>query len=255
MPVYFIRSEQVADGQVLLTPDLAHHLGNVLRLKTGETVRLVDETPKQYMARVLTVPPNPMTLQIESETLRPAQDSPRIRMCVALIKRDKMDWIVQKSTELGVSRISPVLTERTVIRPDLNRSKRQVARWETIAKEAAQQSCRWDLPVIDSPVDVKTVFAEPSKNPGFRFIFSEYSPPLSATKAIETRIRTGGDSGMFLVGPEGGWTDSELAQAETEGFTSLSLGARILRTETAAIAALSILQYEWQHGNHHTRGG
>ncbi len=247
MPVYFIQSEHILGQRVRLDSDLEHHLGNVLRLKIGETIRLIDETPKRYVARVLTTRPHPVTLEIESESLRPSGDSPKIRLCVALIKREKMDWIVQKATELGVTRISPVLTEHTVIRPDFKRAARQVARWEKIAKEAAQQSCRWDMPRIDPPVDLQTVFSEP-ENQGFQFIFSEQCSPSEGKQVIEKALSVSGRSGTLMIGPEGGWSASELAQAEASDYISLSLGERILRTETAVLAALSILQYELSYG-------
>ncbi len=248
MPVYFIRSEQITGLNIQLDTDLDHHLGNVLRLKVGEKVRLVDETPRQYLACVRTTRPGPVTLQVESETLQPVRDSPRIRLCVSMIKREKMDWMIQKATELGVSRISPIISERTVVRPDLNRVKRQGVRWGKIAKEAAQQSCRWDLPQIDNPVTIKHLFEEKHKT-GFQFIFSEQCPVTEGKKVIQQNIKTSAKNGTLLIGPEGGWASSELVDAEKSGFVPVSLGERILRTETAVLSALSILQYELSDGN------
>ncbi len=119
MPVYFIRSEQIDQGHVHLDKTLQHHLRNVLRLKVGETVLLVDEYPKRYETRVTASHPQPITLSIESEILPPLQNSPTIRLVVAFIKKDKMDWLLQKATELGVSSFTPLITERTVIRPEM----------------------------------------------------------------------------------------------------------------------------------------
>ena len=180
MPVYFIRSEQIDQNQVHLDKNLQHHLRNVLRLKVGESILLVDEHPKRYEARVTASHPHPIALSIESETLPPLQNSPTIRLAVALIKKDKMDWLVQKATELGVSRISPLITARTVIRPEMKKTLHQQTRWEKIAREAAQQSCRWDVPCIDAPLSFEALLSEKSeeKNDHFQMICTERHMPL-----------------------------------------------------------------------------
>ena len=280
MPVYFIRSNQIDQKKIHLDTALEHHLRNVLRLKTGESVLLVDEQPKRYLARVVTTHPLPMTLQIESEALPPSDHSPKIRLGVALIQREKMDWIVQKATELGAARISPVITARTVVRPDLKRSVHQVTRWGKIALEAAQQSCRWDIPSVDAPVSLQHLFSEPAlPTAAFRFIFAErlskaaYAPEMekaavesqasprsrlremARVMAVQKNMAAPVDSGLLLIGPEGGWTPDELIQAVGLDFFPLSLGERILRTETAVLAALAILNYEISNGNDPTTLG
>lgn len=284
MPVYFIRSNQIDQKKIHLDTALEHHLRNVLRLKMGEAIFLVDEQRKRYLARVMTTHPKPMTLQIESEALPPADHSPKIRLGVALIQREKMDWIIQKATELGVARISPVITARTVVRPDPKRSVHQVERWGKIAREAAQQSCRFDIPSVDVPVSLQHLFSEPElQAAAFRFIFAERFAkvpcPSDREKTRERAFESGEaaesegsprsplaemcrvmavqknralgpvDSGLLLIGPEGGWTSEELTQAIGLDFLPLSLGARILRTETAVLAALAILDYEISNGN------
>ncbi len=247
MPVYFIHSDQIDQGIIRLRSALDHHLRTVLRIKVGEHISFVDECPRRYQAKAISIHPGQMAFKIESETLRPTSKFPKIRLCVALIKRDKMDWMVQKATELGVSSISPVLTNRTVVRPDLKRGAQQVERWTKIAMEASQQSCRWDVPTLDRPIGLKTLFAEPPSNRE-RFIFSEQAPLSSCKADIEQEFS---GSIILLIGPEGGWTSTELSEGEVAGYRPFSLGEQVLRTETAALAALSIFQYEILNGTRH----
>lgn len=242
MPVYFIHSNQIVQNQVHLDKTLQHHLRNVLRLKVGEQILLVDEHPKRYEARVIASHPNPIALTIESEILPPPRNSPTIRLAVALIKKDKMDWLVQKATELGVSSITPIISARTVIRPDMKNTQHQHTRWEKIALEAAQQSCRWDLPRIDAPTALETLLSE-KQDDAFHLICAERYVADSAQTNIRDFISRK-KAGTILIGPEGGWETFERAKSEAAGYVPLSLGEQILRTETAALAALSILQYE-----------
>lgn len=248
MPVYFIRSNQILQNQVHLDTALQHHLRNVLRLKVGELIYLVDEHPKRYEARVIASHPKPIALTIESETLPPPDNFPTIRLAVSLIKKEKMDWLVQKATELGVSRLTPLISARTVVRPDMKRIKHQNERWGKIALEAAQQSCRWNVPTIDAPQSLEVFLSEPSEN-DFHFICSEQDAALSCQTGIQKAVSGEKTGGTVLIGPEGGWSTSEQKRAEAAGFLPLSLGKRILRTETAALAVLSILQYEILNGN------
>jgi len=249
MPVYFIRSDQIHHDRVDVGTELNHHLRNVLRVKRGETITLVDERPRKYLARILNPHSEPITLQIEAETFPPKLDLTSVRLCVGLLKREKMDWIVQKATELGVSRITPLITERTIIRPQAKRTIHQVQRWVKIATEAAQQSCRWNVPSVDVPMDVN-LFLGGGQLPGFQFIFSEHLPATACREKIQNKTAGAIDQGSLLIGPEGGWTLSEIGAAERAGFIPLSLGERILRTETAALAALTIIQYELSNGDH-----
>lgn len=254
MPVYFIRSDQIEQNQVHLDKSLQHHLRNVLRLKVGERILLVDERPRRYEARVIASHPNPIALIIESETLPLLQNSPTIRLAVALIKKDKMDWLVQKATELGISRLTPIISTRTIIRPDMRRTEQQMSRWEKIAQEAAQQSCRWDIPVIDAPLSLETLLSEKCDD-GFQLICAERHVVRSDQTTLRDAVFRHDGSGTVLIGPEGGWDASERDKAEAVGFLPISLGEEILRTETAALAILSILRYEILLGNHQPTTG
>jgi 16S rRNA (uracil1498-N3)-methyltransferase len=157
----------------------------------------------------------------------------------ALIKGDKMDWVIQKATELGVAIIVPIHSTHSVIKPNPERLEHQRSRWERIARDAAQQSERWTIPTIADPVDLSQICRQYASAP-LKGILAERSSGSSlATMPLPQDHQ---HPIVLLVGPEGGWAAAEQHLAEQHGFLPLTLGPRILRAETAAIAALSILQ-------------
>ncbi len=256
MPVYFIRSDQIDDKQVTLETDLVHHLRDVLRLKVGESLTLVDEQPKRYLCRVSASYPDPFRLEIESEVSPPAKQLGKLHLAVGMLKGEKMDWVVQKATELGVARLTPLITERTVVRVRPERLAHQQSRWLKIMTEASQQSCRWSLPQIDAPIELRDFLSEsvsglPSEC--FRFIFSERTPAEPSGDKIRLEIVQSPEAGILLIGPEGGWEPSEVCEALKAGFLPVSLGEQILRAETAALAALAIVHYEMKNENANKR--
>ncbi len=248
MPVYFIRSEQIKDKVVAVDDHLAHHLRNVLRLREGETLFLVDERPRRYHCRVTLSSSSRFVLTIEKEEGPPEENQPVIRLGIGLLKGEKMDWVIQKATELGVSRISPLVTQRVIARPRPNRTDHQQRRWEKVATEAAQQSGRWEIPSLDLPGGL-TDFMMETAGERFKLMFMQEAPQK---EAIGELIRSSLASSLslhatLLIGPEGGWDQSEQAEGVRYGYTPLSIGPRTLRAETAALAALSIVQYGFQH--------
>ncbi len=249
MPVYFIGSEQVSNSKVKIEGALAHHLGDVLRLKIGESLSLVDESPKRYLTRVISTHPDPLVLEVEEIESPPTTNKATLNLGIALLKGEKMDWIVQKATEIGVARLIPVITERTVVQTRADRIARQQQRWGKIAMEAAQQSCRWEVPRIDPPVSFDTLVAETALK-GLKLIFSPEALHTNLRKLISSPETSAHSSTVtVLVGPEGGFSSAELTSASKAGFQAASLGDNILRAETAALAALAIVQYEMK-GDH-----
>lgn len=150
-----------------------------------------------------------------------------------------MDWVIQKATELGVDRIIPVQTRHGVVKIQPERVDHQRTRWDRIALEAAQQSERWTIPTIELPTDLTLVVQEQAAA-ATRIILSERSRELPLTKATLTPDPR--HSIVLLIGPEGGWDQEELRQASEATFQAVAIGTRILRAETAAIAAVSIVQ-------------
>ena len=249
MPFYFIRQQNVTDRIVEIGLPLSHHLIRVLRHQNGDAVTLIDETGKKYEAKIIAISSHSLSLHVLSEE-RQTIAQPQIHVGIALTKGDRIDWVIEKATELGVARISPIYTRRVVIKPKDHRAGHQLAgagpqkRWGEIAKEAAQQSERWDIPKIDLPV-MFDLFLEQTQSVDLKLICWEGEAP-SVTIGKELGHSDGSSIAncALLIGPEGGWELEEVDIAKKRGYRSISLGDRPLRADTAAITAIAILQYE-----------
>jgi 16S rRNA (uracil1498-N3)-methyltransferase len=241
MPVYFIQSQSIRDDQIILTAELAHHLGAVLRYQIGEIIELVDEERVRYRASLDSIAEERITAKILDRAAPDSQPIPAVTLVQSLLKHDKMDWVIQKATELGVSAILPVVTERTITRPRVDREVRQRERWQKIAKEAAQQSGRSDIPEIKPAAELEEIFRNP---PGasLKILPWEAEDGLSLKSALHHLKDEA--SIAVLIGPEGGFSMREIEKARKAGWVSVSLGSRILRAETAGLATLAVLQYE-----------
>ncbi len=204
---------------------------------------MVDEQPKRYTARLVESRPARLTLEVLQEEIPPRFPLPTLHLGIGLLKGEKIEWILQKATELGVARITPLITERAVIRPKADRLAHQHERWNKIVTEAAQQSARWTLPVLDQPTEL-LAFLTRTAGYGLKLIFWEGMPAQSPRRRIAAAIASDPREGVLLIGPEGGWEKAEVDAAGAMGYQALSLGTRILRAETAALAALAVVQYE-----------
>ena len=217
---------------VTLTADEARHLREVLRLKPGDEVSVFDGAGKEFRARVDQARREFAELDLDEEIEPARPESPlQITLAMALLKGEKFDLVVQKATELGVTKIVPLITRYADIKlRDESDASKRVARWQRIALEAAKQSGRALVPEVSLPVAVSSVFSERC------LLFSEKGG--QGLKEIENPITA-------IIGSEGGWSDEELEQARAAGAQIVTLGGRILRAETAAIAAAALLQHRF----------
>ena len=238
MPTFFLASEAIAPPNVRITGPLLNHLRQSLRLQPGEVLTVTDDEGMRYRTEIIEVTSRVLIGRILETTAAPARTSPSIVLAQALLKGEKMDWVIQKATELGVERIVPVAAAHSVVRLRADRIEHQLARWQRIALEAAQQSERWSVPIIDEPAAVSQLLAR-SKDASSRLLLAERSEGASLT---HVSLPVAGDEIWLLVGPEGGWDGEELGQVLQDGYTAITLGPRILRAETAAIATISVLQ-------------
>lgn len=221
--------------RVTLTGDDAKHIARVLRMQPGEQIELVIGE-QAYSAELLTVDAHGVVARI-GEKLQDSESPLQIHLYQALPKSDKMDLIVQKATELGVREITPVLCERVIVKPKEAGVSQRVARWQRIAAEAAKQSRRRLVPTVHELLALPELEAAPDR---LRLVaWEEAEQPLA-----ELLQRTETKQVDILIGPEGGLTSAEVAALGRLGFQSVSLGPRILRTETAPLALVSILQYQ-----------
>ncbi len=220
-----------------------HHLRTVMRAKPQEAVTLVDgEREISYAAIIQDLQKQVVILQVTQKLEIVPSRLPYAVLVVSLIKEQRWDWLLQKATELGVRTFQPLLAERSVIRLDAADIPKKLERWQAVLRSAAEQSEGLFVPAILPPLTVKDYLA--SLSPGaMKLILRERGEERQTLKRQLAQLQPGQPS-MFAIGPEGGWSDKELAVFEQAGFVSVSLGERILRSETAAIAAVSALVYE-----------
>jgi 16S rRNA (uracil1498-N3)-methyltransferase len=224
-------------GAAELRGDEARHLTRVLRVEPGQKFEISDNR-SVYLAEIAEARGDLVVFRI----LEPIDSPPipvLVTLCAALVKFDRFEWTVEKATELGVERILPVETARSE-KGLFEASRKRSERWQRIARESAQQSRRARLPEILPAVRFPAALATESAN---RYFLEEATaPPLLS---LLPAGRTPSDTVALFIGPEGGWTDAERAQAAAAGWISASLGPTILRAETAAVAALSVIVNTW----------
>jgi len=239
MSTFFVDPDSITPPTIRITGDLLHHLRNSLRLHPGDSLTLNDACGSRYRVEVTHVTSQAIDSRIIDRQIEPAGRTPPIVLGQALIKSDKMDWVIQKTTELGVATIAPIYSIHSVIRPNPDRLDHQRARWNRIARDAAQQSERWTIPTIADPINLAEICRQYAAVPLKGMLTERSSSPSLATISLP---QDRSHSIVLLIGPEGGWAADEQHLAQEQGFRPISLGPRILRAETAAIAALSILQ-------------
>jgi len=239
MSTFFVDPGAITPPSIHITGDLLHHLRDSLRLRPGDSLALNDGCGTRYRVEVTHVTSQVIVSRIIDRLTEPAPKTSPIVLGQSLIKGDKMDWVIQKATELGVAGVALIHSTHSVIKPNPERLEHQRSRWERIARDAAQQSERWTIPTIADPVDLAEICRQYASSP-LKGMLVERSdgPSLSAIPLPSDRQRPI----VLLIGPEGGWAPEEQRLAQEQGFLPLALGPRILRAETAAIAALSILQ-------------
>jgi len=222
--------------QVALHEDAANHVARVLRLKPGAPLILFDGDGGEYDAQLLSVGKRDATVTVGAHRAREAESPLGLTLIQAVSRGDRMDYTLQKAVELGVTRIVPVFSARSVVNLEGERRERRHEHWWKIIVGACEQCGRNRLPALAPLQELATVLE--SASDGLRLVLD----PVGAS-AVEALPRT--HAVTLLVGPEGGLDETELKQARAAGFVGLRLGPRILRTETAAVVALSVLQTRW----------
>jgi 16S rRNA (uracil1498-N3)-methyltransferase len=232
---FFVPAERIRDGWVEFAPGQAHQMTHVLRLRPGDQVSVFDGTGRELIASLAATTPRRVTARILGEAMRLPSARLRVTLAQVVARGPAMDLIVAKATELGVARIIPLEGERSVRRASGARS----SRWVRIVQEAAEQSGRRDLPEV-APASTLEGFllGHPRETPLLACEAGQESQPLMAV----CRELRGVSSLTVLVGGEGGLSQAEVERLRSHGARLASLGPRLLRTETAALAALAIIQ-------------
>ena len=221
-----------------LEGDAANHIARVLRLRQGDPLTLFDGRGGEYVSRVEELRKGAVIVSVHEQSPVARESSLPITLAQGVSRGERMDWVVQKATELGVTRIIPVLTERSVVRLDAKQAERKRLHWQAIAVAACEQSGRDRIPGVDAPLTMAE-FAGKADSRATRVLLS----PAGSLRVADLPRGEGGI--VVLIGPEGGLTEAEQGAALTAGFVAVRLGPRVLRTETAAVAALTLLQYQF----------
>jgi 16S rRNA (uracil1498-N3)-methyltransferase len=236
--------DRIHGGEAELTGEAARHLARVLRAEPGQRYEISD-SHSAYLAEISDVSPRRIAFRI-LEPLPAGAPSPRIILYAALIKFDRFEWLVEKATELGVTRIVPVNAGRAE-KGLTSAAAKRVERWRKIARESSQQARRVQSPEIAPPSEFPAALTDSSR---YRYFLEEQPGAAPLLRALPPEPdRRSEDAIAILAGPEGGWTDGERSLASDADWTPVSLGQHILRAETAAIAALAICSNAWHRAS------
>lgn len=244
---FFVSPQQVKEEQVWIQGTDVNHMKNVLRMRTGEQVQISDET-KTYLCEIQSIETEQILLKILEEQSVNTELPSRIYLFQGLPKSDKMEWIIQKTVELGVHEIIPVVTKRAVVKLDEKKAAKKVERWNTIAEGGAKQSGRIRVPQVKAVMSYREAL-EYAASLDVVLVPYELAEGMNATRKVISDIQPGQSVGIF-IGPEGGFEESEIDQAMEQGAKIITLGKRILRTETAGMTTLAILMYHLEDASH-----
>ncbi len=235
---WFFTNEEISTDKYIIQGKDAEHISKSLRMKKGEKITLVTPNGIQHNCVIENTEPSLVSVKVEETKACENEPDVEITLYQALPKGDKMEYIIQKSVELGVTKIAPVISARCISRPDEKSLAKKRVRWQKIAKEAAQQSRRGIVPVVENAVSFKNA-CELSKANDLNIIFYE-----CGGERVKTLIKNKPHTIGIFIGSEGGFEKAEVDMISEIGGDVGTLGKRILRAETAPLAALSIIMYE-----------
>ncbi len=233
---FYVPRDSIRDGIAILPANQAHHLRDVLRIAPGDLVEIFDGAGSGYTGEVELHGSDVVVCNLKDI---PQTESPfYLTLAAALIKTAKFEWMLEKATELGVHEIIPLNTRLGGIRIPAERIEARLERWQRIVKEASKQCRRFDAPRLRSPLDFPHFLSADEFSGSTKiFFYEKSSAPFQPGSLVSDRI-------VLCIGPEGGWEQNEVEQARKAGYQVLGLGPLVLRAETAAIAAVSIVQHQ-----------
>lgn len=242
---FYISEEQIYENEIVILGSDVNHIKNVLRLGPGDWVAACNGLGRDYICRVLSLNKDEVRLNIEKTQATGTELRTKITLFQGLPKKDKMEFIIQKTVELGVHEIVPVQMKRSVVKlTDEKKLLKKQERWQMIAEAAAKQSDRGIIPKVLTPVSMEQAI-EMSKELECSIIPYELQDGIDRSREIVREACTRESVGIF-IGPEGGFDPEEVEKAIASGAEPVTLGKRILRTETAGMALLSIMMFQIQ---------
>lgn len=240
MSRFYVRPEDVKGDEILVSKEEAHHIVDVMRLSSGDEVVAFDGEGREYIGKILNVSKGALKIKIEKiNEVKPEQKT-HITLAQALPKRAKMDFIIEKATELGADAVIPLITERTIVNLSKEKASQKAKHWQNIGISASKQCGRVSVPQVGAVLKFNELLTE----------IKSYDLVMMAclaegTKPIKEMIAGfKGKKILAMVGPEGDFSPKEIGSAKAQGARLISLGHSVLRVDTAAIFILSILNYE-----------
>lgn len=235
----FVRSALQPGQDLTLDSEQTHYLGRALRLRAGDSLSVFSAESGEFDATIRSIQKSSAEIAIGGAIATTTESPLKVHLVQGVSRGERMDFVVQKATELGVKRISPVLTEYGVVKLDGVRAAKRREHWQKIAESACEQSGRTRPPLIDDVLPLKSWFGAKTQEADVDLILKPgATTPMASLSAPKTKV-------CLLIGPEGGFSASEYDDAEVSGFKAVSLGPRVLRTETAAIAAVTVAESLW----------
>ncbi len=245
---FFVTPDQVKDGEIWIEGADVNHIKNVLRMKDGEELEVSDGSGITYLCTLVSATGEKVCAAIKEELQRDTELPSKLYLFQGLPKADKMELIIQKAVELGVYEVIPVTTKRAVVKLDDKKAGKKVERWNSISESGAKQSGRNVIPQVKEVMSFKNAL-EYAKTLDVLLIPYELAEGMMQTRQLIEQIVPGQSVGIF-IGPEGGFEVSEVESAMQYGAKPITLGKRILRTETAGLTMLSILMYHLEGESH-----
>jgi len=243
MHCFYCEANQVSEQQIVITGSDVNHIKNVLRMERGEELMVCDGTGLQYTCRIEDFPAGEVLLSVLKAEKASTELPVRLKLYQGLPKKDKMELIIQKAVELGAVEIIPVMTRRCIVKlEDDKKEAKKLERWQTIAESAAKQSGRGIIPTVGRVMNYKEAVKKAASE-GMALIPYEMAEGMKSLQEAAKKAPHQSTISVF-IGPEGGFEEAEVEFAKENGVVPVSLGKRILRTETAGFTTLSILMYE-----------
>ena len=251
MPKFFVKENQISNNKIEIVGDDVNHITNVLRMKQGEILKVCNqETGENYIVEIINTKKNSVTCEIQEKLEETAESNVDITLYQGLPKFEKMELIIQKNTEVGVNAIVPVIMKRTVVKLDEKQVSKKLERWQKIAEIAAKQSMRDKIPEIKNIIKINKI-SDSLKNEKFDTILVAYENEEKTMLKKELKklenLKDKKYKIAIIIGPEGGISEREIEQLNNLGAKCVSLGRRILRTETAGIIMSGDIMYELEN--------
>ena len=241
---FFVNEEQINGNIVNIIGEDVNHIKNVLRLEAGENICVCNkDSARSFLCEILKYDNNEVVCEVVSEIMESTEPNTYIHIFQGLPKSDKFEWIIEKCTEIGVKEITPVIMKRTVVKLDEKDRNKKLNRWQKIAEVAAKQSKRDCIVTINNIINFENIF---EKLEDYDILLVAYEEEKENTlKKVLTQFECNKDMKIaVIIGPEGGIDETEIKQCKSNRFISVTLGKRILRTETAPLVIASNILYE-----------